>query len=202
VSTETVGLRVWRQAKPWDYNFEAVYQWGRFGSGPIRAWTFASDSGLTLPKAAWRPRFGLKADVTSGDKDPSEPTLQSFNPLFPKGAYFGENQLIGPVNHIDLHPSVDLHPLRNTTVSASWDFFWRTSTADGLYGVPGNLIRPSVGANARYVGSQPALMVTVGLGRHASVAADIEYFIAGPFLRQSGPAQNVTYFGAWVSYVF
>jgi Alginate export len=89
VSTETVGLRVWRQAKPWDYNFEAVYQWGRFGSGPIRAWTFASDSGLTLPKAAWRPRFGLKADVTSGDKDPSEPTLQSFNPLFPKGRTSG-----------------------------------------------------------------------------------------------------------------
>ena len=108
---DTVGTRIWRRAAPWDYNFELVYQWGRFGSAPIRAWTVASDTGLTLRGSAWRPRFGLKADVTSGDRDPSRALLQSFNPLFPRGAYFGENQLIGPVNHIDLHPSIDLHPL-------------------------------------------------------------------------------------------
>ncbi len=187
---ETVGARLWRRAAPWDYNFEVIYQWGRFGSGPIRAWTFASDSGLTLRTAAWRPRFGLKADITSGDQDPTEPTLQSFNPLFPRGAYFGENQLIGPVNHIDLHPSVDLRPLPRVTLTPSWLFFWRQSTKDGVYGVPGNLIRPARGATARYVGSQPSMMVTVRLGRHTSVAADWEYFIAGPFLRESGSARN------------
>lgn len=199
---ETVGARLWRRAPPWDYNLEVVFQWGRFGLGPIRAWTFASDTGLTLQAAAWRPRFGLKADVTSGDEDPLDPTLQSFNPLFPKGSYFGENQLIGPVNHIDLHPSVDLHPLRWLTVSPSWLFFWRQSANDGVYGVPGNLIRPVRGATARYVGSQPAVMLTVSLGRHLTAAVDWEYFIAGPFLRESGPASNITYLGSWVTFVF
>ena len=29
---DTVGTRIWRRAAPWDYNFELVYQWGRFGS--------------------------------------------------------------------------------------------------------------------------------------------------------------------------
>jgi hypothetical protein len=199
---ETVGTRIWHRPAPWDYNFEVVYQWGRFGLGPIRAWTFASDTGLTLRNAAWRPRFGLKADVTSGDKDPLEPTLQSFNPLFPKGAYFGENQMLGPVNHIDLHPSVDLHPFSQVTVSPSWLFFWRENKNDGVYGVPGNLIRPVRGATSRYVGSQPAVMLTVDLGRHLSATVDWEYFIAGPFLRESGTASNITYFGGWVSFVF
>ena len=199
---ESVGARLWRRAAPWDYNFEAVYQWGRFGTGPIRAWTFASDTGLTLAEAAWRPRFGLKADVTSGDRDPGAPTLQTFNPLFPKGAYFGENQLIGPVNHMDLHPSVDLHPVEGVTVTPSWDFFWRESLQDGLYGVPGNLLRPAGGSRSRFVGSQPAMMVTVEIGRHVSIAADWEYFIAGPFLRDTGPAKNVTYVGSWIGYVF
>ncbi len=152
--------------------------------------------------SAWRPRFGLKADITSGDGDPSQPSLESFNPLFPRGAYFGENQLIGPVNHIDLHPSIDLHPLPNVVVSPSWGFFWRQSAEDGVYGVPGNLVRPVNGATARYVGSQPAMMVTVTVGRHISVAADWEFFIAGPFLRQSGPAHNITYLASWVSFVF
>jgi hypothetical protein len=199
---ETAGARLWRRPPPWDYNFEGVYQWGRFGLGSIRAWTFASDTGLTLKNAVWQPRFGLKADITSGDKDPLEPTLQSFNPLFPKGAYFAENQMLGPVNHIGLHPSVDLHPLRQVTVTPSWLFFWRENKNDGVYGVPGNLIRPVKGATSRYVGSQPAVMVTVGLGRHLSAAMDGEYFIAGPFLRESGSASNITYFGSWVSYVF
>ena len=83
------------------------------GLGPIRAWTFASDTGLTLADSAWRPRFGLKADVTSGDGDP-EPSRRSRASTRSSRAasYFGENQLIGPVNHIDLHPSIDLHPFQ------------------------------------------------------------------------------------------
>lgn len=199
---ESVGTRIWRNTAPWDYNFELVYQWGRFGSAPIRAWTVASDAGFTLRDADWSPRFGLKADVTSGDKDPDDPTLQSFDPLFPKGAYFGENQLIGPVNHIDLHPSVDFRPFRRVTVSPSWLFFWRQSLQDGLYGVPGNLVRSGKGTAARYVGSQPALMLSVTAARHTTAVADFEYFIAGPFLRESGPSHDVTSFGAWVSFVF
>ena len=34
----SVGARLWGSPKPWDYNFESVFQWGRFGSGNIRAW--------------------------------------------------------------------------------------------------------------------------------------------------------------------
>lgn len=197
---ESVGARLWRRAAPWDYNFEVVYQWGRFGRGPIRAWTFASDSGLTL-RTAWHLRFGVKADITSGDDDPTVPTLRSFNPLFPRGSYFGENQLLGPVNHIDVHPSLDLHPFRQVTVTPSWVFFWRESAKDGLYGVPGNLVWPARGASARYVGFQPAVTVTVTVGRHLSIVADWEYFIAGPFLRETGAAKNVTYVGSWIGYV-
>jgi hypothetical protein len=29
-----------------------------------------------------------------------------------------------------------------------------------------------------------------------------EHFIAGPFLRESGPEDDLTYFGAWVSFAF
>jgi hypothetical protein len=155
-----------------------------------------------LRTSAWRPRFGLKADITSGDQDAEAPKLQSFNPLFPRGSYFGENQLLGPVNHIDLHPSVDLHPSRQVTLTPSWVFFWRQSANDGVYGVPGNLVRPARGATARYVGSQPALMVTASFGRHVSVVADAEYFLAGPFLRESGSSSDVTFFASWVSFVF
>jgi hypothetical protein len=120
----SVGTRLWRTAKPLDYNFEFIYQWGSFGDGHIQAWTAASDTGYSFGSLPLRPRLGLKADITSGDKDPNDPDLQTFNPLFPKGAYFGEDGLLGPANHIDLNPSVDLHLGGNVTSSTNCDFFW------------------------------------------------------------------------------
>jgi hypothetical protein len=92
----SVGTRLWGQHAGWDWNFEFVYQFGGFGDGDISAWTAASDTGFTFADAPWSPRLGLKADVTSGDRDPNDRDLQTFNPLFPKGAYFGETGLIGP----------------------------------------------------------------------------------------------------------
>lgn len=52
-----------------------------------------------------RPRPGLKANITSGARDPNNPNLKTFNPLFPKGAYFSEDG-DWPANQIDLNPSV------------------------------------------------------------------------------------------------
>lgn len=199
---ESAGARIWRRVSPWDYNFEVVYQWGRFGSAPIRAWTVASDTGITFEYAPWRPRLGLKADITSGDRDPNDEALQTFNPLFPRGAYFGENQLIGPLNHIDVHPSIDLRPRPTITVSPSWAFFWRESLRDGLYDVPGNLVRSGAGTDARYVGSQPAVMVRWDVNRHLTFVADFEHFLAGPFLRESGSGEDVTLLAGWIELTF
>lgn len=199
---ESVGARIWKESAPWDYNFEAVYQWGRFETAPINAWTFASDTGFTFASAAWRPRVGLKADITSGDRDPDDAALQSFNALFPRGSYFGENQMLGPVNHIDLHPSIDLHPVPGLTVTPGWLFFWRQSLQDGLYDVPGNVLRPGAGSDARYVGSQPSLMVTWEANRHLTLVVDVEYFVAGPFVRETGPGDNITFTAGWLTFTF
>src|SRR5580765_2035101 len=78
----SVGTRLWGQHAGWDWNFEFVYQFGEFGDGAISAWTAASDTGFTFTNAAWSPRLGLKADVTSGDRNSNDRDLQTFNPLF------------------------------------------------------------------------------------------------------------------------
>jgi hypothetical protein len=39
-----------------------VWQFGSFGSGGIRAWTMASDTGYSFPSAPLRPRISVKAD--------------------------------------------------------------------------------------------------------------------------------------------
>ena len=101
----SVGTRLWGKPDLWDYNFEFVYQWGRFGRGAITAWTAASDAGYTFRSVRFHPRLGLKANIASGDHNPRDRTLQTFNALFPKGAYFNEASLIGPANFFDVTPT-------------------------------------------------------------------------------------------------
>jgi hypothetical protein len=198
----SVGTRLWQTATPFDYNFEFIYQWGSFSNGDIRAWTAASDTGYTFGSLPLHPRLGLKADITSGDKDPNHPDLQTFNPLFPKGAYFSEDGLIGPVNHIDLNPSLDLHFADNLTLSLNWDIFWRESIHDGVYNNAVVLVRSGRNSSARYTGSQPQALLQWNIDRHITLIAIYAHFFTGDFLRETGPSQDVDYFTAWIAYRF
>lgn len=199
---QSVGTRIWREKRPLDYNFEFVYQWGSIGSGNIRAWTAASDTGYTIDGLPLRPRVGLKANITSGDEDPDNPELQTFNPLFPKGAYFSENSLIGPANLIDLNPSVELHFPKNFTVTFNWDVFWRESKRDGIYDNGVNVVRSGRNSNARFIGSQPQAYLEWELDRHITLVAVYAHFFAGSFLRESGPGQDVDFATTWLKYQF
>ena len=198
----SVGTRLWGEPAPWDYNWEFVYQWGQFGSGAITAWTAASDTGYTLRSAPLQPRLGLKADIASGDRDPRRRGLQTFNALFPKGAYFNEASLIGPANFFDVHPSLTLHLTEQVKVTADWDFFWRASVRDGVYGNAVNLVRSGQDSRARYIGSAATVEAEWEASRHVTLTADYTHFLAGSFLRQSGPGHDVDFIATWVTYKF
>jgi hypothetical protein len=198
----SVGTRLWRTALPLDYNFEAIYQWGSFGTGEIRAWTVASDTGYTLETLPLVPRLGLRADVASGDDSPANKDLQTFNPLFPKGAYFSEAGLIGPANFIDLNPCLDLHLAKGLLLVFDWDFFWRESTHDGLYNNAVVLVRSGRTSDARYIGSMAQAQLFWDIDRHLSVVGIYGHFLAGPFLKATGPGEDVDYLTTWLTYKF
>jgi hypothetical protein len=104
-----LGARLWRSTatkeSDWDFDYEAVWQFGSFGAAGIRAWTVASDTGYSFLATPVRPRISVKADISSGD-DPRSHSLGTFSPIFPLGNYFGvlADTGPGPVNFIDVHP--------------------------------------------------------------------------------------------------
>jgi len=198
----SVGTRVWGHPGSWDYNFEAVFQWGSFGQGNIRAWTAASDTGYTVRSWSVHPRFGLKADIASGDKDQRDPNLQTFNALFPKGAYFNEADLIGPSNFMDVHPSLSLPLTKRLVLTTESDFFWRESVHDGIYGVATNLLRSGQTNRERYIGADASAALEFHLDRHTTFVWEYLHFFSGPYLTQSPPGKNINYVTAWASYKF
>lgn len=196
------GARFWRTSSPFDYNVEAVVQTGRFANTDIRAWTLASDTGYRIETAPGRPRLGLRADITSGDRDPHDDRLGTFNPMFPKGGYFGLVSTAGPSNHMDLHPQVTLSFRHDLVMTASWLFFWRQEVGDGVYGIPGNVLRSAEGTRARFVGQSPGVETVWQLTKRLSLTGNASLFTAGSFIQESGPARTIGYLAGWTTYRF
>jgi hypothetical protein len=203
----TIGARLSRpiaQTKPgWDFDNEALWQYGSFGSANIRAWTLASETGYRFPTLQLKPRFSAKADISTGD-DPRTNTLSTFNALFPKGNYFGVIATAGPgpINFIDLHPHVETVLPHNVTASVDWIFQWRESLRDGVYSVPGSLIIPAGKSNARFVGQRPGTEVRWQVNHHVWFQADYGIFYAGKFVRESQPGRDLNYWALWSGYKF
>lgn len=205
----TIGARLWNPREilggTLDYNFELAYQFGVFAAkqkGNIRAWTIASDTGYTFRDTPLEPRVGFKANVTSGDKDPTDANLETFNPLFPKGAYFGQLSPVGPLNHRDLHPNLELTFPQNISLTADWVFYWRQSRRDAVYGVPGNIQRTGNRSHARFIGHQPGIEMNLQANRHTTFTINYARFLAGRFLRQTSPGRDIAYFAAWMTFKF
>lgn len=198
----SIGARLFGEQGGWDYNFESLVQFGTFGDADILAWTLGTDTGCTFASVPLRPRLGLRADVISGGSNANSGRLGTFNPLFPKGAYFGEIALIGPANLFDVHPTLDLHVTEQFTVSVDWDIFWRYSTDDGLYDNGGNVLRDPAGSDARFVGHQPGFSLEWEIGRHTTLSASYAHFFAGDFIKQSGAGADVDFVAVWLTYKF
>jgi Alginate export len=203
----TIGGRLSRpiaQTKPsWDFDYEGLLQFGTFGSVNIRAWTVASETGYRFPTVPLKPRFSAKADISSGD-DPRTNTLGTFNPLFPKGNYFGVLATAGPgpINFIDVHPHLETALPHSVTASFDWIFQWRESLRDGVYSVPGFVVIPAGKSNARFVGHRPGMEVRWQVDRHLWFQADYGIFYAGKFVKESQPGRNLNYWALWTGYKF
>jgi hypothetical protein len=197
----SVGTRVWGQKHRWDLDDEAIYQWGSFGRGDIRAWSVETETGYTIPVRT-TPRVGFRVDAASGDGNATDSNLGTFNPLFPRGLYHQLVNLNGHVNFAGIDPVVVSHLRRDLSLTIDWGFFWRESTADGLYGVGGNLLRAGSPQDGRYIGSQPSIVAEWHPQRHVTVIGIYTHSFPGAFLRDTGPARIVNYVSLWLDYKF
>jgi hypothetical protein len=199
----TVGVRLWGQHGRWSYDDEAMYQFGKFGSGRIDAWRVAADHAFMFPSVRWHPRLALATDIASGDHNPATLNLQTFNSLFQSGTYSGRAQILGPDNTIRVEPSLALMFSEHLTLSSGWGFYWRESVNDGLYGIAGNLIVPSKGVKSRYEGSRPIAELDWQVTRHLSAHLNYIFVFNARFEEQSvHGTKSMSYMSPWITYRF
>jgi hypothetical protein len=198
----SVGTRLWGEVGGWDWNWETLLQWGSFGAGDILAWTVASDTGYTWREVPWTPRLGLSANVASGDRNPDNPDLETFNPLFPRGNYFSELALLGPRNFYNVHPFLTVNPRDDLSLTVDFDFFWRLETEDGIYSPGGQLLRSGAGSDAHHVGNELSLNASWQINSHVSLTAIYSHFFPGRFIEETGPSKDIDFVELTVQVLF
>lgn len=197
----TVGTRLFGATVGWDWDWETLGQFGSFAGQNICAWTLATNTGYTFRNTSWTPRAGLKADIASGDHDPRDGTLGTFNALFPKLAYFSEAALVAPANFFDVQPSLSVKPSGNLTLTVGWDFLWRETTNDAVYVAPFTPVAGTAGRGGRFIGHQTSFDVLWWLDRHMQIKASYVHFDVGSALRAGG-GRDVNFAMISAAYLF
>jgi hypothetical protein len=189
----TFGTRFFSSGGPWSWDVEANVQTGDFAGGDILAWSFDTAVRRTFETVPLTPYVGVQANAISGDEDPNDRTLGTFNAMFPTTEYFGEIGQIGPANLINLGPVIGIDLGSGWTLTGAGVFYWRESLDDGIYGSAVNLLRPDGGSRARYIGTQAEAALGWEVSRNLSFRAVYSVFEPGRFIEDTGPAKAVHY---------
>ncbi len=192
---DSLGLRSHGDADDWHWNVEAVLQFGHFAGRKIRAWTVGSEVGRRFPETPLSPHAVMRFNIVSGDRNPSDRTLGTFNALFPKGKYFGELSPVGPYNIVNLNPSVTLDLGGNVSLGIAAMAYWRYARADGVYDIPGNLVRAPGGSRDRFIGKEIEAAISWQATPDLELSTSLSAFQPGDFIRETGPAHTIGLFG-------
>jgi hypothetical protein len=192
----SIGSRVWNNSATWRYDVEGVYQFGALGDNSIRAWTASANVGYKLKHLVLHPELGLKSEMISGDKQIGDGRLQTFNPLFPRGAYFGLAALIGPANLYDFHPSVLFDLCKQKLYwSVDYDMFWRYSTEDGIYAPNVALIYPAGNTGNTFIGRQYSTDISYSSNAFLYFRTELTLFKPGSYLKKVSAGKELVFLG-------
>ncbi len=198
----SLGSRLFGKRGAWDFDHELTLQWGSFGSASIRAWSMTGETGYSWPLVAGRPRASFRYTYGSGDADPNDKRLGTFNALFPRGGVVTEDFNQGPANlrHARLALAVDLAPSLRAT--GAYETHWRSSLRDGVYGQPGNIYLQPGSSQARHIGDSLGGILDWQVDKHFNLNLAMGYMFRGQFVDERGAGRDQRYVKTTFSYRF
>lgn len=169
-----------------DYNVEMALQRGHVVHDSISAWAGHWEIGWT-PGKELGLRLSLEYNYASGDSNPGDRKLSTFDDLFPAG--FNKFGLVDPIAWRNISYPVagaELPVGKHWELYGAYRYYRLATTQDGLY--PGGdeyLIRNS-GATGSAVGSHALVSARYIPAGHWRFSGGYGYLFPGTFLRETG----------------
>lgn len=180
-----------------DYEGEFAFQTGDVRGKDLTAFATHVGLGYTFD-TSWLPRVGVAYNFGTGDDDPADKDIQTFQNLFPTNhKFYGQMDVFSWQNMHDLEVSVKAQPIKAVTLKAEYHAFWLETTEDAWYRANGvTAVRP-LNAAARsagnYAGSEVDLTVQWNVNKHLQFEGGYSHFFAGDYLADTGPSDDADF---------
>lgn len=182
-----------------DWDIELMGQTGHVGMQKVRAWAFGSLLGYSFLGQPLKPRLGLQIDGASGDRNPHNGTLGTFNPLFPNGYYVTLSGYTGYVNFLHAKPSLTIKPANSLSLMCALGLQWRITTADAVYTQPTIPVAYTAGTGNCWTGAYGQLRADWRITGHWTSAVEVVHFAVGHTIRDVG-GHDANYLGVELKY--
>jgi hypothetical protein len=184
----------------WDC--ELMYQFGERVGQEIQAGASAAGLGYAFTQTSWLPEFWLYYEWASGDQNPDDGPVGTFNQLFPFGHYYlGFLDLVGRQNIRSPSCQFVLYPTNWIILLAQYHYFQLDSPRDALYNAGGVAIaQDPTGQAGRDVGNELDLLTNIHLDAHQDILAGWSKLWPGEFLERTRGPQSPELF--YVQYQF
>ena len=175
-----------------DLDAEGAWQVGDIGEADISAGFAAADFGWTTA-TDWSLRLGGQLFASTGDSDPDDGEVGTFNELFPSGAYLNDAALLRGQNILSASPRLSMRPTDRISLRAFYTHYWRSEGNDGLYAQSGRLQRAGTPDDSREIGGYLGARGSYGINHRTTFRVQAGRFFAGRFLQDTGSAEDTTF---------
>jgi len=149
------------------------------------------------------PCIGAGFDSSSGDEEPFDRKVGTFDQLFPFGhSYLGHLDLIGRQNMTAANVNLSAWALPEKVKTAvAYHVFWLNANEDALYDAGGGAVRRDpFGDSGTEVGHELDLTVAWNMDKHSKVLFGYSHFWDSDFIQHTGMSENADLF--YVQYGF
>jgi hypothetical protein len=189
----TVGLRAKGKMGPAFYSGFIAYQLGDQAGDPISAWAAAATVGGVI-KLNDTQKFKISSEFSfaSGDPDPNDDRIETFDPLFPFAhAYNGHQDLFAWKNLLTTNVRFAFWPTKNLSLHTDVHWFFLQHRKDRWYGLGFSRQDAANTANSNHVGTEVDTYVKLKvLDGHLSIWAGYSHFFPDAYVRNTGSKTN------------
>lgn len=178
-----------------DYETEMALQTGDVNGRDLTAFAGHWGVGYNWLKHSWKPRIGIQYNYATGDQDPADGDIETFQNLYPTNhLFYGYMDTTGWVNMHNPQLNISFSPTAKMKVMLDYHLYWNASNDDAwrrVNGVTG--VRP-VNAAARnassFRGQEFDVTAMYKFNPHVALQAGYSLFLAGDYLSDTGADDN------------
>lgn len=190
----TFGNRLKGKRGPVDYGTEYALQFGRRAHDKIEAWAFHQELGYTVLKRWGTPRVYAEYNHASGDRNPTDGIVSTFDNLFPTNHNkYGLIDFLSLKNMNDVMLGTSVKPHAKLHLASEFHWFFLDAKESAWFNASGGVFR-AANANAdTQLGEELDLYATYAINKYLSTLIGYSHFFSGPFAQDTGGSDDANF---------